>query len=48
MKTLIRNATVLTMDKEMHIYSPGYVLTVDETIKELGYERVQLFRMQTR
>ena len=32
MKTLIRNATVLTMDKEMHIYSPGYVLTVDETI----------------
>ena len=47
MKTLIRNATVLTMDKEMHIYSPGYVLTVDETIKELG-TRVQLFRMQTR
>ena len=42
MKTLIRNATVLTMDKEMHIYSPGYVLTVDETIKELGYESAAL------
>lgn len=39
MKILIKNATVLTMDEEMHLYAPGYVLIWDGSIKELGEEK---------
>ncbi|WP_125140491.1 amidohydrolase [Clostridium transplantifaecale] len=39
MKILIKNATVLTMDEEMHLYAPGYVLTRDGRIEELGEEK---------
>lgn len=36
MKTLIRNVTVVTMDKEKHVYPDGYVLMEDKRIKETG------------
>lgn len=38
MKILFKNATVLTMDREMHCYHRGYVLTENDLIKELGEE----------
>lgn len=36
MKTLIRNVTVVTMDREKHVYSDGYVLIKDKRIQEVG------------
>lgn len=36
MKTLIRNVTVLTMDKEFHVYDNGYVLMNGKTIEKVG------------
>lgn len=36
MTTLIKNVTLLTMDQEKKVWNPGYILTEDETIWEIG------------
>ncbi|RPA55897.1 amidohydrolase [Aerococcus agrisoli] len=38
MRTLIRNAWVLTMDDQMHEYHPGYVLLNEDIIEAVGPE----------
>ncbi|MBC2723590.1 MAG: amidohydrolase [Desulfosporosinus sp.] len=36
-KTLIKNAYIVTMGKELHVYQNGSVLIEDDLIKEIGY-----------
>ena len=40
MKRLIQNARILTMDADMRILDPGWILLENDTIREIGRAHV--------